>query len=49
VALGAVAGETATYDVVEICCAAECFGYDVIEGAGAAEVLTAIATFEVPH
>jgi len=48
VALGAVAGETAGYDVGEICCAAEYFGDDVIESAGAAEVLTAVAALEVP-
>jgi len=49
VTFGAIASEAATYDVGEICSAAECFRYDVIESAGATEVLSAIATFEVPH
>jgi hypothetical protein len=49
VPFGAIACEAAAYDVVEICCAAECFRDDVIEGARAAEVLAAVATFEVPH
>ena len=35
VTFGAIASETATYDVGEICSAAECFRDDVIEGAGA--------------
>lgn len=48
-AFGAIAGEAATYDVVEICSAAECFRYDVIEGAGASEVFSAITALEVPH
>ena len=46
---GAIASETATYDVGEICSAAECFRYDVIEGARTTEVFSAIATFEVPY
>jgi len=44
----AIASEAATYDVGEVCSAAECFRYDVIEGAGATEVFSAIATLEVP-
>jgi len=49
VTFGAIASEAAGYDVGEICSAAECFRYDVIEGAGATEVLSAIAALEVPH
>lgn len=49
VTFGAIASETATYDVGEICSAAECFRYDVIEGARTTEVFSAIATFEVPY
>jgi len=48
VALGAVAGETAGYDVGKICCATECFGDDVIECAGATEGFCAITALEVP-
>ena len=45
---GAIASEAATYDVGEICSAAECFRYDVIEGTGATEVFSAITALEVP-
>ena len=49
VAFGAIASEAATYDVGEICSAAECFRHDVIEGAGATEMFSAIAALKVPH
>jgi hypothetical protein len=49
VTFGAIASETATYDVGEICSAAECFGDDVIESTGATEVFSAITALEVPH
>jgi len=49
VTFGAIASETATYDVGEICSAAECFRYDVIEGARATELFSAITALEVPH
>ena len=48
VTFGAIASETATYDVGEICSAAECFRDYVIESTGATEVFSAIATLEVP-
>ena len=47
-AFGTIASEAAAYDVGEICSAAECFRYDVIESAGATEVFSAIAALEVP-
>jgi len=49
VTFGAIASEAAGYDVGEICCTAECFRYDVIEGARATEVFSAIAALEAPH
>ena len=48
VTFGAIAGEAAGYDVGKICCAAECFRDDVIEGARATEVFSAITALEVP-
>ena len=48
-ALGAVAGETAGYDVREICSAAERFRDDVIDGAGATEWFSAVCASEVPR
>jgi hypothetical protein len=45
----AIAVKAATYDVGEICSAAECFRHDVIEGAGATEMFSAIAALKVPH
>ena len=48
VTFGAIASEAATYDVGEICSAAECFRYDVIESAGAAEVFSAVRAAMIP-